>query len=497
MGTMRSVLLLLLGALLCRAARPGPSSQLREAQEDCTPRQVHIALAGDAASMHVSWKTAGTTCRSEVSWWCDRGVGADASATNAGGMLRSAVGYSFLLSERDMCAEPAAANDFELYLHRAVMTNLELGARYRYRVAGGDASWGFQAAPATRPGHAFKFVAFGDMGESEHAAAKSPGAAPTLERLLREDLPSGLDLALHVGDVSYADGVPEIWDAFMDSIEPLAARVPYMVQVGNHEYGYDSGADVDPSGGRPYAPAWGNFGPDSGGECGVMLARRFEMPSRGRADNPPFWYAFDYGSVHFVAVSTEHDLEPGSRQYEWLAAELAAVDRCRTPWLVLLMHRPIYVVYPHKSNRQVGEHIRAALEPLLRRHLVDLAISGHVHSYYRTCPVFDESCTDGDDETSAGGRIRRGGGGGGGGHGTVHLVVGSAGHKLSALEEGQEEWVAAAERVWGYTRFSVESGSRMAVEFVESETGRVLDAFELAASAERLRGACPAAADSR
>jgi hypothetical protein len=34
-----------------------------------------------------------------------------------------------------------------------------------------------------------------------------------------------------------ADGNPEIWDAFMDSIEPLSARLPYMVQVGNHEYG--------------------------------------------------------------------------------------------------------------------------------------------------------------------------------------------------------------------------------------------------------------------
>jgi len=30
------------------------------------------------------------------------------------------------------------------------------------------------------------------------------------------------------------------------------------------------------------------------------------------------------------------------------------VDRCVTPWLVAAMHRPMYVVYPHKSNRIVG-----------------------------------------------------------------------------------------------------------------------------------------------
>ena len=31
--------------------------------------------------------------------------------------------------------------------------------------------------------------------------------------------------------------------------------------------------------------------------------------------NPPFWYSFSHGSVHFVVISTEHDLRPGSRQY--------------------------------------------------------------------------------------------------------------------------------------------------------------------------------------
>ena len=30
------------------------------------------------------------------------------------------------------------------------------------------------------------------------------------------------------------------------------------------------------------------------------------------------------------------------------------MDRCVTPWLVAAMHRPMYVVYPHKSNRIVG-----------------------------------------------------------------------------------------------------------------------------------------------
>jgi hypothetical protein len=52
------------------------------------------------------------------------------------------------------------------------------------------------------------------------------------------------------------------------------------------------------------------------------------MPnSRDRRDNAPFWYGFDYGSVHFTVLSTEHSLVPDSRQYSWLEQELEAVDR--------------------------------------------------------------------------------------------------------------------------------------------------------------------------
>ena len=66
-----------------------------------------------------------------------------------------------------------------------------------------------------------------------------------------------------------------------------------------------------------------NAGNDSGGECGVTVARLFPMsgPRNGLpADNghhtpsPPFWYSYDYGSVHFTTVSSEHDLTSDSKQ---------------------------------------------------------------------------------------------------------------------------------------------------------------------------------------
>lgn len=33
---------------------------------------------------------------------------------------------------------------------------------------------------------------------------------------------------------------------------------------------------------------------------------------------------------------------PGSAQFKWLAKDLAAVDRTVTPWVVVMMHPPLY-----------------------------------------------------------------------------------------------------------------------------------------------------------
>ena len=54
------------------------------------------------------------------------------------------------------------------------------------------------------------------------------------------------------------------------------------------------------------------------------------------------WFSFDYGAIHFTIMSSEHDFLRGSPQYEFIAADLAAVDRGRTPWLIFGGHRPMY-----------------------------------------------------------------------------------------------------------------------------------------------------------
>ena len=57
-----------------------------------------------------------------------------------------------------------------------------------------------------------------------------------------------------------------------------------------------------------------------------------------------YFYSYSHRNIRFVSISTEHDLSPGSEQYMWLEAELAAADtpaaRARQPWLLLFGHKP-------------------------------------------------------------------------------------------------------------------------------------------------------------
>ena len=170
-----------------------------------------------------------------------------------------------------------------------------------------------------------------------------------------------------------------MWDDFFDLIQPVAARVPYMVCIGNHERDW-------PDSGSYYQ------GLDSGGECGVPHERRFPMP---RPSLDEAWYGFDYGSVHFVLMSTEHNFTQGSPQYKFLDQHMQGVDRSKTPWLIFAGHRPMYVDSsnndPPAGDLPVAKLLRESVEPLLMKYKVDLALWGHNHSYQTTCPVYQKT----------------------------------------------------------------------------------------------------------
>jgi len=87
-------------------------------------------------------------------------------------------------------------------------------------------------------------------------------------------------------------------------------------------------------------------------------------------------------------------------QKAWLAADLAAVDRSATPWVVAVYHRPFYC-----SNADGDEctsiplnwptnPLRVDIEPLFMEYGVDVAVECHEHSSEIIYPLVNGTVTD-------------------------------------------------------------------------------------------------------
>eukprot|EP01136_Pigoraptor_vietnamica_P033622 Opistho-1_new@96667 len=216
------------------------------------------------------------------------------------------------------------------FIHTALLEGLDAGAEYAYEIAACEGGVNgrrgrFRAPPPL--GSDVTFIALADMGTDYRPIYwENPGAAQTV-RMVVEDPEAAF--VLFPGDLAYGVGHAHLWDYWDTLVEAYADRIPNMVGVGNHEYDWPNAS----------VPVWEVHGTDSHGECGVPMARRYAMPRNG---NGNLWYSFDFGCVHVAMISTEHDVRAGSVQYAWLDADLAAVDRARTPWVVVSGHRPLH-----------------------------------------------------------------------------------------------------------------------------------------------------------
>ena len=117
------------------------------------------------------------------------------------------------------------------------------------------------------------------------------------------------------------------------------------------------------------------------------------MPRNGNAN---YWFTYTYGCAAWVSMDTELPYDPSSEQYAYLDGALgAARANAATPWVFLVLHRPIYC-----SDTAGGDHyapptsLSIALEPLMQKHSVDVVWQGHMHCAERTAAAFNGSVVD-------------------------------------------------------------------------------------------------------
>ena len=430
------------------------------------PIQGHVALADGADEMWVGW-VSGRQPRADtdaptVRWGLRAGHYSSSTAAK--------IGSSTTYAATDMCNAPANTTSqtmwrFPGWFHHVLLKGLAPATRYYYVYGSARDGWsqersfmskplphGAAAAAAAAPPPPVRFLAYGDQDWDEG----EPGSVSTAQGALRDVLDGWDNFILHFGDLSYGEGDVSDWDHWGRENEPGAARAPYMVSLGNHEMDFVSGGERSPTGGGEggggFHPAGGDLGNDSKGECGVAVAHRFKTPSNG---NGAAWYSFDYGVVHVVQISSEHNWTRGSPQWEWIREDLAAVDRGATPWVVVTAHRMMYSSQADQGGTPAL--MREHLEGLVNEHKVNLFLSGHQHSYERFCPVFNGTCVED------------------GRSGTTYIIAGTAGAGVDENDWNNASKISVVRsKQWGYLRASA-TAQNLTVQFVANSLGEEWD----------------------
>jgi hypothetical protein len=115
---------------------------------------------------------------------------------------------------------------------------------------------------------------------------------------------------------------------------------------------------------------------------------RYPTPySQSGSTNFCYW-GKEVGVVNIIALCSYAGYYNTSNQYIWLENYFdTKINRTRTPWIIVMTHTPLY--NSNTGHWMEGELLRIWVEPLLYRYGVDIVISGHVHSYERTYPVYN------------------------------------------------------------------------------------------------------------
>jgi len=196
----------------------------------------------------------------------------------------------------------------------------------------------------------------------------------------------------------------------------------------------------------------GDYGTDSGGECAVPVVHRFHGPTNG---NGLFWYSFDIGAAHIIYYSTEHDFLPTSVQYKWLENDLNSINRAKTPWVIVGGHRPMYNSLVGAET--IADKLREYIEPLLYKHHVDLHLVAHVHSYERTCKIYQEKCVK---------------------EGITNVLIGMGGHDLSTGHYKKVDWSIYHDIAFGYTHIWLNK-THLGFNYHHTSDDKIIDHFTI------------------
>ena len=178
------------------------------------------------------------------------------------------------------------------------------------------------------------------------------------------------EFVLATGDVHHFNGVASVNDPlWMTNYELIYSHPELMIDwfplLGNHEYRGNTQAVIDYS----------------------HLSRRWQMPARYYTkrfehkgmtmrilwiDTTPLISKYRNDREQYPDAALEDD----EAQLAWIDSVLTAATE---QWVIVCGHHPIYAETPKEIEER--KTLQRRLDPILRRHHVDIYLCGHIHNF--------------------------------------------------------------------------------------------------------------------
>jgi hypothetical protein len=333
------------------------------------------------------------------------------------------------------------------YIHKVIITGLTPATSYFYRIGDYDnqGELSFTTLPAPGDNREVTYGVVGDLGQTKFSAS-------TLKHMISDNRISGI---MHAGDLSYANCKQHLWDSYGKMIQPLSETLPWMVCVGNHEIEWaegDTGAGLFHSVEARYPMP--QVKPAEFGSISYPETQKYCTPSAFTADYDYgiAYYSYESGLSHVIILSCYSQTGPDSKQYQWLKADLEAIDRTKTPWVFVVEHCPWYNSNKDHQNEEQTIAMKSSMEALFYDNNVNVVFAGHVHAYERSHPVYQDKI-DND-------------------RGVVYINIGDGGNKEGHADnyiDPQPEWSAFRNGTYfGHGLLSVHNESALTWQWIRN-----------------------------
>lgn len=296
------------------------------------PDQILQTWSGDPTqTMDIQWRAAATVPDGLVQYW-PAGSADTVSATAT----------AFRMEDRLL------QNDRYVNRFTANLTDLKPGTAYGYRVGSKTGKWSKSATFKTQTASpaGFSFIWFGDTHKS-----------PDWGTMAQKTLGKHPEIAFYsiAGDLVSTGLHRSEWDELWQHSGGIFSQKPLMPIPGNHDSQDGLGA-------------W-------------MYQEMFSLPKNGpkTAEVPTEQtYSFTYQNALFLMIDATSPIEA---QTAWIKDQLATT---KADWKFAFFHFPPY------NFEEDYVDIRKEWCSLFDQYHVDMVMSGHVHYYQRTKPMYAE-----------------------------------------------------------------------------------------------------------